>query len=83
MKDAHNNKSKRRPVNLTIRADVIREAKALGINASRVAEEGLAAAVKRAKEAEWLRDNRAAIEAHNARIERDGGPLIKAYWMTE
>ncbi len=35
-----------------------------------------ALADKRAKEAAWLRDNKAAIDAHNERIDREG-TLIK------
>ena len=64
--------ARRRPVNLSIREDVIADAKALSLNASQAAEAGIAAAVKRAKEEAWLRDNAEAIKAYNARIARDG-----------
>lgn len=84
MDNTHKNgtkKPRRQAVNLSIRADIIKEAKALGINASRVAEDGLAAAVKKAKEEEWLKGAQAAIKAHNERVDRDGGPLIKSHWI--
>ena len=72
----------RKRVNLTIDEDLIASAKALGVNASRAAETGLREAVKKAREEEWLRENRAGIEAHNERIERDG-PLIVAHWARD
>lgn len=75
-------KARRRPVNLSIREDLVAAAKALGINASRAAEDGLAAAVRRAREAEWLRDNAAAIEAHNRWVEERGLPL-RPIWQEE
>ncbi len=73
-------KSKRRPVNLTVRADILEHAKSLGLNASRAAEAGIAAAVKEARERQWLEENKGAIEAHNKRVD-EHGPLIKAHWM--
>ena len=72
----------RRSVNLTIRSDVIEAAKELRLNASKAAEAGIADAVRRAREEQWLQENRAAIEAHNERIEREG-PAIIADWATE
>lgn len=69
----------RQRVNLTIRADVIAAAKELGLNASKAAEAGIAEAVRSAREAEWRRDNKAAIDAHNDRVGRDG-PAIIAEW---
>jgi antitoxin CcdA len=71
--------SRRRPVNLTIRADVLDEAKALNLNTSQAAETGIIAAVKKAHEQEWLRNNQAAIQAHNKRID-DNGPLLTPGW---
>jgi antitoxin CcdA len=72
----------RKRINLTIDEDLIAAAKELGLNASRAAETGLREAVKRAREEEWLRENRAAIEAYNARIEREG-PAIITEWTRE
>jgi antitoxin CcdA len=71
--------SKKRPVSLSIRADLIEEAKALDLNASAAAESGIEAAVKAAREAEWLRSSRRAIEAHNARV-ADRGTLLTPVW---
>jgi len=71
--------SKRRPVNLTIREDVLKEAKALNLNASKAAEIGIIAAVKQAQEREWLKNNRDAIFAHNKRIDKAGTLLTPAW----
>ncbi len=71
--------SKRRPVNLTIREDILKEAKALKLNASQAAETGIIAAVRHAREQEWLKNNQGAIQAHNKRIDKDG-PLLTPTW---
>jgi len=68
--------AKRRPVNLTIREDILKEAKALKLNASQAAETGIILAVKRAREMEWLKDNQEAIHAHNKRVDKTGTLLI-------
>ncbi len=80
MEDAQ--KSKRRPVNMSIRTDIMAEAKAYKINASEVSEGALAAAVKKAKEEEWLKSAAPAIAAHNERV-RKHGLYLKPYWMKE
>ena len=73
---------KRRRINLTIREDVISQARRLSINASQAAEAGIAAAVRKAQESAWLDQNRDAIKAHNDRIERDG-VLITPDWARD
>lgn len=71
--------SKRRSVNLTIREDIIEAAKSLKVNASKAAEAGIAEAIREARGEQWLAENRAAIDAHNARMSRDG-PLLMSDW---
>lgn len=75
---------RRRSVNLTIREDIIDAAKSLKLNASKAAEAGIAQAVKEARSEQWRAENRAAIDAHNARMARNGPLLVsdwaKAYW---
>jgi len=70
---------KRRPVNLTIRQDILEEAKGLKLNASKVAEAGLIEAVRQEKERRWRQENASAIEAHNARVEETGTFLTPAW----
>lgn len=74
--------STRKPVNVTIQANVLADAKALGINVSRVADAAVARAVREEKERRWLKENREAIEAHNAWIEKNG-MLIQPLWMRD
>jgi antitoxin CcdA len=62
----------KKATNLSLRADLVEEARALGINLSHTLEIALEVEVKKAKEKQWLEENRAAIEAYNRHIERDG-----------
>ncbi|MEH6661718.1 MAG: type II toxin-antitoxin system CcdA family antitoxin [Parasphingorhabdus sp.] len=73
---------KRRPVNLSIREDILSDAKALNLNASRAAEAGIEAAIKQAREANWLAENRDTIAAHNQRI-AESGPLLVPDWADD
>lgn len=79
--DKHNpGRSKRRPHTFTVRSDLMGEAKALRLNASRAAEAGIEAAVRRAKEKAWLEENAAAIKAHNERVAKSG-VMITPIWL--
>jgi antitoxin CcdA len=69
--------SPRKPTNLSLPAAMIEEARALGINLSRAAEEGLAKHLKAEKERRWQEENREAIDAANAWVEKNGLPLEK------
>jgi len=60
----------------------MREARSLGLNTSRAAEAGIEAAVKKAKAEAWVRDNKAAIDVYNERIDREG-TLIRPMWLTD
>lgn len=73
-------KAKRRPLNISVREDLIEAAKGLNLNTSQAAEAGIADAVKRAQEAAWLEENRDAIDAHNERVEKSG-PLLRPVWL--
>lgn len=62
----------KKATNLSIRADLVEEARALGINLSRTLETALEVEVKKAKEKQWLEENRAAIEAYGRYIDKHG-----------
>ncbi len=66
------NKNRRKPVNLSLRADIVDQAKELGINVSQIAETALADEVRRTNEALWLEENANAIKEHNERADRQG-----------
>jgi antitoxin CcdA len=58
----------KRPTNLTIDAELLDEAKALGVNLSRVLEQGLRERVAQARRERWLEENADAIAEHNERV---------------
>lgn len=73
---------KKRAISVTVREGLIDEARAHGLNTSQAAEDGIAAAVRKAKEAAWLEENKAAIAAYNERIDRHG-TLLKPIWLED
>ena len=71
---------KKRPVNLTIREDVLDAAKSHDFNMSHIAEQAILEALKDLKRQEWASKNKDFITAENNRIEKTGS-LIKPYWF--
>ena len=69
----------RRPVNVKLDAKVVAEARSLGINLSRAAEQGLVKAIADEKARLWKIENREAIEFWNKYHEEHGLPL-KPLW---
>lgn len=67
----------KRPTNVSLRSDLIEEAKQLDINISEACERGLSEEVARARREKWLEENRAAIEASNAYVDKHGLPLAR------
>ena len=67
----------RSKVNLSIETSVAREARALGLNMSRVAEAAIAEAARLERNRRWREENREALEAYVREIERDGLPLAR------
>lgn len=67
----------KRATNVSLPAQLIEEAKALGVAVSKACETGLAAEVKRAREAKWVEENWEAIQSSNAWVEEHGLPLAK------
>lgn len=65
----------RKPTNLSLDASLLTEAKALKVNLSRAAEEGVRVAVSLAKEEQWKAANSAAIQSSNAYVVKHGLPL--------
>ena len=62
----------KRATNVSINQGLLEEARALEINLSATLEKALEAEVRARKREKWLAENREAIAAYNARIERDG-----------
>ena len=66
--------SRKRPTNLSLSAELVDAARALDINVSEACEKGLAAEVRKAREAQWLSENRDALIAWNIWVEQNGLP---------
>jgi len=62
----------KKATNLSINADLLRQAKELNINLSQTLEQHLAELVREARRQQWLADNKGAIESYNQRIESQG-----------
>ena len=62
----------KKPVNLRVNSDLLRQAKALNINLSKALEQQLAGMTRDARARQWLEENKPAIDDYNARIERRG-----------
>ncbi len=73
----HERPSKKTATNLTINASLVEEARALGLNLSELAEQGIAAAVKAERERQWKEENAAAFRSHNEWVEKHGLPLAE------
>ena len=56
---------------------LLAEAKALGVNVSQAAEEGLVKAVALRRAELWLRENHEAIQSSNEYVEKFGLPLAR------
>jgi antitoxin CcdA len=67
----------RRATNVSLRADLTEEARRLDINISQACEAGLAAEVKKAREAKWVEENLEAIQSSNDYVEKHGLPLAR------
>ena len=62
----------KRPANVSIRSDLLEKARQHEINLSRALEERLDELIRQKERDAWLERNRAAIEAYNERVEREG-----------
>jgi antitoxin CcdA len=62
----------KKPANVSINSDLLKVAKSLGINLSRTLEQRLLEVITQARREQWLQENKAALDAYNQRIERDG-----------
>ena len=62
----------KKPANLAVNADLLRQAKSRKINLSRLLEHRLIEVLKEAEREAWLAENESAIEEYNARIECGG-----------
>jgi antitoxin CcdA len=67
----------KRATNVSLDAELVNEAKRLGINLSQACETGLALQVRAAAEERWKQENGAAIASSNAYVLQHGLPLAR------
>ena len=67
----------KRATNLTLNAKTLDLARELGMNISQTVDTLLGEEVQRRYWARWNEDNKEAVAAYNARIEREGLPLAR------
>lgn len=65
----------KRPVNLSLSADILDAAKALNINLSQVCDSHLREVVRREQERRWREEHADFVAAYNATIDTEGLPL--------
>lgn len=66
------NTARKQPANVSIRSDLLRQAKARKINLSKTLEQGLENILKSQDRQAWIEENRAAIAAANRFVAEHG-----------
>jgi len=73
MKHAHQKQAiKRRPTNVSLRADLVEAARLLNINLSKELEARLEVLVSEGRAAQWRKENQRAIAAYTRYFEKHG-----------
>jgi antitoxin CcdA len=80
MPTPHQASNIKRATNLTLSAQVLADAKALGINISKACDAHLQELVRQEKEARWKLEHADYIKAYNAVVEEEALPLNS--WKT-
>lgn len=62
----------KKPTNLSVDPELLKQARALGLNLSEVFERSLLDAIAEKQGQKWLAENKEAIEAYNRHVERHG-----------
>ena len=70
--ETYNPDAPKRPANLSINSDLLRQAKSYNINLSQTLEQRLVELVRESQRQEWLMENQAALVEYNSRIETCG-----------
>ncbi len=62
----------KKPTNLSINSELLKEARSLGINLSATLESALQEKVREARRAQWLKDNKVGIDSCNELSKKHG-----------
>ncbi|HEX5257863.1 MAG TPA: type II toxin-antitoxin system CcdA family antitoxin [Sphingomicrobium sp.] len=69
--------ARKRGTNVSLRSDLVEEARELGVSLSQACEQGLAKAVKAEKERRWIEENAEGIRSYNEWVAKNGVPLAR------
>ena len=72
MRPTHNVNAQKKATNLSINEDLLARARELNINLSATLEQALGEALRQRQREQWLAENREAMEAYNAHVEKHG-----------
>jgi antitoxin CcdA len=67
-----NQAAPKKSANLSINADLLRQAKQFNINLSQTLEQHLVEIVRQAQSSRWLEENKNALDEYNRRVEMRG-----------
>lgn len=65
-------RKRKRAANLSVDERLLEQARQMKLNLSQVFEAGLAQAIRQREAQEWLKRNRAALDAYNEHVEKHG-----------
>lgn len=69
---ARTSAAKKTPTNVSVRADLVKRAKELGLNLSALLEVALEEAIREAEREAWLKESAEAIDYYNEWFEKHG-----------
>ncbi len=72
MSDFYNSDAAKKAANVSINSDLLQQAKVLKINLSATLEQELAHLIRHKRRAQWLTENRSALDDYNAYVEKHG-----------
>jgi antitoxin CcdA len=72
MSDLYNTNAPKKAANVSINSDLLRQAKILKINLSATLEQQLVHLIRQKRRAQWIKENRPALDDYNAFVEEHG-----------
>ena len=69
---AYDRRAAKKPTNVTVNSDLLRQARECGVNLSAVLEQALVELLRRRQREKWIEDNRAAIDSYNSCVRERG-----------
>ncbi|MDO9104071.1 MAG: type II toxin-antitoxin system CcdA family antitoxin [Methylovulum sp.] len=72
MRALYDSSSAKKPTNVSINSDLLKQAKALDINMSAALEQKLVELIRQKQAAAWLESNQEAIAGYNRHVEEHG-----------